>query len=170
MRRECRERFPRHRLQRKPLVSDPGMHHGTCVTHAPWRMPEPLNRNGGENVPGIPDACGTQNLAHLVRGPCFRMALSYWRLDDIMAYDGIGLTTLQSVTVAGITYAQRSILHAENYCMINVFGLDFRVFKQIRRKCVYFDTMVTQWWHKSQIQFFDDRHVDYGFLKFSYQF
>ena len=29
MRRECRERFPRHRLQRKPLVSDPGMHHGT---------------------------------------------------------------------------------------------------------------------------------------------
>ena len=40
MRRECRERFPRHRLQRKPLVSDPGMHHGTCVTHGgvsnPW--------------------------------------------------------------------------------------------------------------------------------------
>ena len=33
MRRECRERFPRHRLRRKPLVSDPGMHHGTCVTH-----------------------------------------------------------------------------------------------------------------------------------------
>ena len=25
--------FHRHRLQRKPLVSDPGMHHGTCVTH-----------------------------------------------------------------------------------------------------------------------------------------
>ena len=23
-----RERFPRHRLERKPLVSDPGMHHG----------------------------------------------------------------------------------------------------------------------------------------------
>ena len=32
MRRECQEHFPRHRLQRKPLVSDPGMHHGTCVT------------------------------------------------------------------------------------------------------------------------------------------
>ena len=26
MRQEFRERFPRHRLQRKPLVSDPGMH------------------------------------------------------------------------------------------------------------------------------------------------
>ena len=34
MRRECRERFPRHRYQRKPLGSDPGMHRGTCVTHA----------------------------------------------------------------------------------------------------------------------------------------
>ena len=34
MRRECRERFPRHLLQRKTQVSDPGMHHGTCVTHA----------------------------------------------------------------------------------------------------------------------------------------
>ena len=29
MRRECRERFPHHRFQRKPLVSDP-------VTHVPW--------------------------------------------------------------------------------------------------------------------------------------
>ena len=38
MRRECRERFPLHRLQRKPLVSDPGMHHGTCVTHVGWRL------------------------------------------------------------------------------------------------------------------------------------
>ena len=36
--RECRERFPRHRLQRKPLVSDAGMHHGTCVTHAHTMM------------------------------------------------------------------------------------------------------------------------------------
>ena len=38
MRRECRERFSRHRLQRKPLGSDPGMHHGTCVTHVRWYM------------------------------------------------------------------------------------------------------------------------------------
>ena len=29
MHRECQERFPRHRLQRKPLVSDLGMHRGT---------------------------------------------------------------------------------------------------------------------------------------------
>ena len=30
MRRECQERFPRYRLQRKPSVSDLGMDHGTC--------------------------------------------------------------------------------------------------------------------------------------------
>ena len=33
MRRKYRERFPRHRLQKKPLVNDPDMHHGTGVTH-----------------------------------------------------------------------------------------------------------------------------------------
>ena len=35
MHRECRERFPRHRLQRKLLVSDPGMHHDACRDHWP---------------------------------------------------------------------------------------------------------------------------------------
>ena len=69
MRRECRERFPRHRLQRKPLVSDPGMHHGMCVTHVPWCMSGSLTRSGGENVPGIPGACATCNVTYLVRGP-----------------------------------------------------------------------------------------------------
>ena len=49
--------FPRRRFQRKPLVSDPGMHHGTCVTHVPWCMSGSLTRGDGENVPGIPGAC-----------------------------------------------------------------------------------------------------------------
>ena len=49
--------FPRRRLQRKPLVSDPDMHHGTCVTHVPWCMSGSLTRGGEENVPGIPGAC-----------------------------------------------------------------------------------------------------------------
>ena len=51
MRRECRERFPRHSLQGKPLVCDPGMHHGTCVTHVPWCMSGSLTLGDGENVP-----------------------------------------------------------------------------------------------------------------------
>ena len=69
MRRECRERFPRHRLQSKPLVSDPSMHHGTCVTHVPWCMSGSLTSGGGENAPGIPSACATRNFAYRVRGP-----------------------------------------------------------------------------------------------------
>ena len=69
MRRECREHFPRHRLQRKPRVSDPGMHYGTCVTHVPWCMSGSLARSGRGNVSGIPRACATRNFTYLVRGP-----------------------------------------------------------------------------------------------------
>ena len=72
MRRECRECFPRPRLQRKPLVNDLAMHHGTCVTHVPWCMSGSLTRGGGGNVPGIPGACATHNFTYLARGP--------WRL------------------------------------------------------------------------------------------
>ena len=49
--------FPRRRFQRKPLVSDPGMHHGTCVPHVPRCMSGSLTCGDGENVPGIPGAC-----------------------------------------------------------------------------------------------------------------
>ena len=49
--------FPRRRFQKKLLVSDPGMHHGTCVTHVPWCMSGSLTCGDGENVPGIPGAC-----------------------------------------------------------------------------------------------------------------
>ena len=49
--------FPRRRFQRKPLVSDPGMHHGTCVTLVPWCMSRSLTCGDGENVPDIPGAC-----------------------------------------------------------------------------------------------------------------
>ena len=42
LRPEWREHFPRHRLQRKPVVNDLGIHRGTCVTHVPWCMPGSL--------------------------------------------------------------------------------------------------------------------------------
>ena len=54
LRRECRERFPRHRRQRKPLVNDPGMHRNTCVTHVPWCMSGSLTRGGGKTFPAFP--------------------------------------------------------------------------------------------------------------------
>ena len=66
----------RHWLQRKLLVSDSGMHHGTCVTHVPWCMSGSLTRGGGENVPGIPGACATRNFTYLVRGPLVEMVFS----------------------------------------------------------------------------------------------
>ena len=54
MRLEYRERFPRHRLQSKLLVSDHGMHHDTNVTHVPWCMSESLTRGGGETFSLLP--------------------------------------------------------------------------------------------------------------------
>ena len=63
--------FFRHRLQRKPLVSDPGMHHGTCVTHVPWCMSGSLTHGCGEYVPGIPGACATHKFTYLVRAHCW---------------------------------------------------------------------------------------------------
>ena len=82
MRLECRECFPHHRLQRKPLVSDPGMHHDTCVTHVPWCISGSLTHSGGENVPGIPGACATRNFTYLVRGP-------YGHIPTVILYDDV---------------------------------------------------------------------------------
>ena len=73
MRRECRERFPRHRLQRKPLVSNPGMHHDTCVTHVSWCISGSLTRSGGVNVSGIPGASAICNFRYLVRDTLLKM-------------------------------------------------------------------------------------------------
>ena len=45
-----------------PLVSDPSMHHGTCVTHVPWRMSGSLTCHDGKEVHSIPGACATNSL------------------------------------------------------------------------------------------------------------
>ena len=73
--RECWECFPHHRLQRKPLVSDPGM---PCVTHVLWCILGSLACSGRENVASIPGACTTCNFAYLVRGP---LNLPFWCWD-----------------------------------------------------------------------------------------
>ena len=57
-----------------PRVSDPDMHHGTCIAHVPRCMSGSLlsvsfDVGGGENVPGIPSACATCNFTYLIRGP-----------------------------------------------------------------------------------------------------
>ena len=80
MYRECRESFPRHRLQSQSLVSDPGIHHGTCVTHVPWCMSVLLTRAGGENVPGIPGAC-TNSLWEMTFNNSIANVISRWPYD-----------------------------------------------------------------------------------------
>ena len=57
-----------------PQVSNPNMHHSTCMTHVSWRMLGSLISGflwswWWGNVPGIPDACATRNFTYLVRGP-----------------------------------------------------------------------------------------------------
>ena len=64
--------FPRHWLQRKPLVSDPSMHHGTRVTHVSWCMSGSLTRGGRGKRPDIYGAGAIRNFTHLTRGPCVR--------------------------------------------------------------------------------------------------
>ena len=70
MRRECRERFPRHLRSAIPA----------CITARAPRTSRDACRDrylvvsfgvgGGNNVPGIPGACATRNFAYLVKGPC----------------------------------------------------------------------------------------------------
>ena len=65
-----------------PRVSDPDIHHGTCVTHVPWCMPASLISGflwsrWRVNVPGIPSACTTHYFTYLVRGPWKRFP-HYW--------------------------------------------------------------------------------------------
>ena len=66
------KRFPRHQLQRQLLVSDPGMHHGTCITHMSSRRSGALILGGRKNVPGISGACAIRNFTDLVRGPLWK--------------------------------------------------------------------------------------------------
>ena len=67
-------------------VSDPDMHHGTCVTHVPWCMLGSLtsdflwSRWRGKRYRH--SACATHNLAYLLRGHCYRHVIvaSHWTM------------------------------------------------------------------------------------------
>ena len=101
MRRECRERFPLHRLQRKLLVSDPDMHHGTCVTHVPRCMSGSLIRGGGKTFPAFAAHAPPANLRiwqeahnrHILE--YIRKCLQYSKCFNIRCfYDKIALATI----------------------------------------------------------------------------
>ena len=67
--RECRERFPRHRLQRNRGLAIPACSTARAWPHVPWYMPGSLTHGGRENVPGIPGACATRNVTYLAKAP-----------------------------------------------------------------------------------------------------
>ena len=46
--------FPSTDFKRKTLVSDPNMHHGTCVTHVPWCMSGSLTTVAGKTFTAFP--------------------------------------------------------------------------------------------------------------------
>ena len=89
---------PRRRFQRELLVSDPGMHHGTCVTHVPWCMSGSLTCGDGENVPGIPGACAPAILRIWQEAHAVPLVLSQWRNTD--TYGGIYLHTSNTSMLA----------------------------------------------------------------------
>ena len=98
MRREFQERFSRYRLQRNALVSDPEMHHGSCVTHMPWCMSGSLTRSGVENIPDIHGACATRNFTHLARDPF------QWRHMSGMACQVTVTSTICSALCSGLQW------------------------------------------------------------------
>ena len=86
---------PRRRSQRKPLVSDPGMHHGTCVTHVPWCMSGSHTCGDGENVPDIPGACAPAILRIWQEAHPEGFALGLWWASQV-----VGDTTMTSILVS----------------------------------------------------------------------
>ena len=69
MRRECREHFPRHRGLAIPACITARVSR-TCRDACRDReLAVSLEFGGGENIPGILDACATRNLTYLLRGP-----------------------------------------------------------------------------------------------------
>ena len=125
MRRKCRERFPHHRLKRKPLISDLNMRHGTCVTHVPWCMSGSLTVGGGENVLSIPGTYATRNLTYLVRGPCgfcnsvesHCTEVQYYKsLQYFSGKGGEGITQKSGVFARSRYQGQRQILRDVNTC------------------------------------------------------
>ena len=104
MRREWRERFTRHLLQRKLRVGYLGMNHDMCVK--PWCMSGSLTQGGGENVLSILGACATRNFAYLVRDPWSYVSFSDDNLVSVCANSSNHIfCILQSATglIVGLT-------------------------------------------------------------------
>ena len=122
-----------------PRVSDPDMHHGTCVTNVPWCMPGSLT--GGflwsrwqENVPSIPGGFATRNLAYLVRGPWYNRQCCIWGLlciaDNRCFHFHVALVKI--LALLGKLYSNLKLLHSYTVCNYIILHLS-----------IYFDRLYT---------------------------
>ena len=138
MRREYRERFPRHR----------GLAIPTCITARASRTRRDVCRDrwlavsfevgGEEYVSGIPGACATHNFTYLVRGPQhnttkrvypFLRKYCTWLLKQILVIDGwvifceialiwmsLDFTYDQSALGAVMAWCRQATSHYLNHC------------------------------------------------------
>ena len=111
-------------------VCNPGMHHGTCVTHVPWCMSGSLTRGVGGNVPAILGACATHNFAYLVWGPWEKRGEGFAGL-----FLCLTLNSIQIQCAASVKYTYKkslSKLHSDIMAIIKtllyVCWLVFRLF------------------------------------------
>ena len=133
MRREWRERFSPHLLQRKPLVS---------ATHVPWCMSGSLTCGGGENVPGIPGACATRNFPCLVRGPFLTQLLP-----------GIPTFPLDYDCVAPVFTRDKYCLHTLTFgCISNIQAS--MIAKLASGNCGWWHALTTSYKDREQSLFF----------------
>ena len=95
------------------IVSEPGMHHGTCVTHVPWCMSGSLTRGGGKTFPAFPAharpaiLCIWQEAHRLhdsnkYKNPAFLGSISHEATDRMWKYNYFRLTTtVKNITTMG---------------------------------------------------------------------
>ena len=136
MRRECRERFPRRWLQRKPIVSYPGLHHGTCVTHMPWCMSGSLTRGGGEN---------SSRHSQRMRNPQFyvsgkRPKVVIWTSwSHAVAWDWYPVIRKPVIIVSSVLNSQTLALWSDNSLVIlrirEIINIDRNFGKKVLRSC-----------------------------------
>ena len=107
--------FPRRRFQRKPLVSDPGMHHGTCGTHVPWCMSGSLTCGDREKGSRHSRRLRTRYFAYLARGLCFHQPYQHSLI-------GISLTSMdEELDVIKIWI--NNWIHVKQWDVINLINL-----------------------------------------------
>ena len=127
--------FPRHRLQRKPLVSDPGMHHGIAYPRLRGKRSRHSRR------------MRTHSFTYLARGPWIRNVLTHWgRVTHICVSK---LTIISSDN--GLSSGMRQVIIWTNaeMLLIGPLGINFNeIFFKIRAfsfKNMHFIGLSAKW-------------------------